>query len=248
MSPHSVLGLFGKLPWEGDFIQLGLPGRFVRPWDAWLSNALATSRDTLGAGWADAYLLSPPWHFLIEPGIIGNSGWTGVLVSSIDRVQRYFPLTLALELPGEEADFPRPLDLKPLLAMLETAALDLIATQQPVEAMLTQTGRQTEEAIAAIAASRPRTFTLLAERPSLARLVVGPAGAEAPLPALDDRDGQSSESSSWWHDRWNQHAPAAVRGQGLPSPGAFAGFLDGDWQRHGWSPHGWHPSGGGPQP
>jgi type VI secretion system protein ImpM len=243
MSAHSVPGLFGKLPWEGDFIQRGLPGRFVRPWDAWLSGALAASRNSLSDAWADAYLLSPPWRFLIEPGVIDTSGWTGVLVSSIDRVRRYFPLTLALELPAGEPDFPQAFELGPLLDMLEAAALGLIATQQPVETMLTQTGRQTEATMAAIAAARPRSFALQTGRAGPARLMIGAAGGTTPLLALDERDSGTSGCSSWWHDRWSQHAPVAIRCQGLPAPEIFAGFLDGDWQRHGW-----RAKDGGPQP
>lgn len=242
MSPRTAVGLFGKLPWEGDFIQRGLPGRFVRPWDAWLSQALAASRDALGDAWADAYLLSPPWHFMIEPGIIGESGWSGVLVTSIDRVRRYFPLTLALELPADEAGFPQPLALKPLLERLEAAALALIATQQPIETMLAQTSEQIEAAFAAFAQAQAQSFILRQDRQASARLVVGAAGSESALPALDERSGGIGGCSIWWHDRWNQHAPAAIRCQGLPSPETFAGFLDGDWPRHGWQPD------GGPQP
>jgi type VI secretion system protein ImpM len=243
MSAHAAQGLFGKLPWEGDFIQRGLPGRFVRPWDAWLSSGLAASRESLGGSWADAYLLSPPWHFLIEPGVIDESGWTGVLVSSIDRVRRYFPLTLALELPADDAGFPQAPDLVPLLETLEAAALGLIATQQPIETMLTRIGGQAQAAMAALAASRPRAFALQADRSGGAHLMIGAAGGAAPLQALDERDVGTSGSSSWWHDHWNQHAPAAIRCRGMPLPETFAGFLDGDWQRHGW-----HPSAGGLRP
>lgn len=240
MSPP-VLGLFGKLPWEGDFIQRGLPGRFVRPWDAWLTQSLAESRDALGGAWADAYLLSPPWRFVIEPGVVDECGWSGVLVSSIDRVRRYFPLTLALEWPAEEAGSLQPLYLEPLLARLEAAALGLIATQQPVETMLAQTSRQVEADLAAIAEARPRSFAL-GDVPG-AKLMVGAAGSTSVLPALAAKGSGADGGSLWWHDRWNQHAPAALRCQGLPSPVAFAGFLDGDWLRHGWT-----GSSGGLQP
>ena len=230
-----VFGLFGKLPWEGDFIQRGLPGRFVRPWDTWLSQSLADSRDALGSAWADAYLLSPPWRFVIEPGIIVESGWSGVLVSSIDRVRRYFPLTLALERPADEAGSSQPLDLEPLLGRLEAAALGLIATQQPIETMLAQTSRQMEADLVAIAEARPQRFALR-DASQGGALMVGAAGSPSLLPALAAQGRVTGGCSLWWHDRWNQHAPAALRCQGLPSPATFAGFLDGDWPRHGWAP------------
>lgn len=227
-----VFGLFGKLPWEGDFVQRGLPGRFVRPWDMWLSQSLAESRDALGADWADAYLLSPPWRFVIEPGIIDENGWCGVLVSSIDRVRRYFPLTLALERPAGEAMPSGILELEPLLERLEASALGLIATQQPIDAMLARTSRQVEVAIAALVEAKPRSF--VARDASQAQLLVGVAGTTSVLPSLAARRKAADGCSFWWHERWNQHAPAALRCQGLPAPPTFAGLLDGDWLRHGW--------------
>ncbi len=238
-----VFGLFGKLPWEGDFIQRGLPGRFVRPWDAWLSQGLIESRDALGEAWADAYLLSPPWRFVIEPGIIDESGWSGVLVSSIDRVRRYFPLTLALERPADAAGSSQPLDLEPLLGRLEAAALGMIATQQPIETMLAQTSRQVEADLAAIAEARPQSFVFRDGSQADTQLMVGTAGSISILPALAAKRTATEGCSLWWHDRWNQHAPVALRCQGLPSPATFAGFLDGDWPRHGWT-----RSSGGLQP
>ncbi len=45
------------------------------------------------------YLSSPAWRFALDPGVVGLSGWIGVLVSSIDEVQRCYPLTLAAALP-----------------------------------------------------------------------------------------------------------------------------------------------------
>ena len=116
-------------------------------------------------------------------------------------------------------------------------------TPQPIETLLTQTGRQALAAMVAIAAARPCSFALRADREGVARLMVGAAGGTAPVLALDDKGGGTSGCSLWWHDRWNQHAPVAIRCQGLPLPETFAGFLDGDWQRHGW-----RPNGGGPQP
>jgi type VI secretion system protein ImpM len=92
-------GLFGKLPSRGDFVQLGLPGSFVRPWDAWLQQAMAGSRERMGDAWLPAYLESPVWRFALPGGMCGAGAVLGLLMPSVDRVGRYFPLTLAAVFP-----------------------------------------------------------------------------------------------------------------------------------------------------
>jgi|HubBroStandDraft_1064217.scaffolds.fasta_scaffold90653_2 type VI secretion system protein ImpM len=92
-------GLFGKLPSRGDFVQLGLPGSFVRPWDAWLQQAMAGSRERMGDAWLPAYLESPVWRFVLPGGMCGAGAVLGLLMPSVDRVGRYFPLTLAAVFP-----------------------------------------------------------------------------------------------------------------------------------------------------
>jgi len=89
------LGYFGKLPCMGDFAVRRLPSAFVHPWDRWLDKALACSRERLGDAWLDAYLAAPFWRFVLAPGICGHEGWIGVLMPSVDRVERAFPLTVA---------------------------------------------------------------------------------------------------------------------------------------------------------
>lgn len=92
-------GFYGKLPCKGDFIRRGLAKDFVQPWDAWLQQGLACSREQLGKDWQDLYLVSPIWHFLLSAGLCGSSSWLGLMMPSVDKVGRYFPLTVAISLP-----------------------------------------------------------------------------------------------------------------------------------------------------
>jgi type VI secretion system protein ImpM len=94
----SVAGWYGKIPALGDFAMRRLPTDFVNIWDAWLQDALAASRSTLRERWQNLYLNSPIWHFALLPGVCGNSCWAGVLMPSIDKVGRHFPLTIAVSL------------------------------------------------------------------------------------------------------------------------------------------------------
>jgi type VI secretion system protein ImpM len=97
----SRAGFFGKLPARGDFVRDGLPGSFVGPWDDWLRLALAGSRDHLGTDWLAAWMEAPVWRFALAPGLCGDSAAAGVMLPSVDRAGRYFPLTFAVLLaPG----------------------------------------------------------------------------------------------------------------------------------------------------
>jgi len=93
------VGWYGKIPSLGDFISRRLPANFIDTWDAWLQKAMATSREELGEHWLDLYLTSPMWRFILMPDTCSNTKiWTGILMPSIDKVGRHFPLTIAAEI------------------------------------------------------------------------------------------------------------------------------------------------------
>lgn len=88
-------GYYGKVPSHGDFIGKGLPKRFTQVWDHWLQESMARSKQQLGGQWLDYYLTSPLYRYVLSSGICGDQIWMGVMMPSVDRVGRYFPLTIA---------------------------------------------------------------------------------------------------------------------------------------------------------
>ena len=88
-------GFYGKLPSQGDFVTRRLPWEFTSGWDDWLQQGMHASRAALGERWLALYLSAPVWRFQLGPGVCGPLGWRGVFFASVDRVGRYFPLTLA---------------------------------------------------------------------------------------------------------------------------------------------------------
>ena len=94
-SSAAAPGLFGKLASHGDFVQRRLPPDFVAAWDAWLQQGIRDGRARHGAAWPERYLHAPLWRFVLAPGVCGRAAMAGVLLPSIDRVGRHFPLTLA---------------------------------------------------------------------------------------------------------------------------------------------------------
>jgi len=95
------LGFYGKLPSLGDFASRRLPQDFISSWDKWLQSSLATSREILDEQWLQHYLTSPIWRFALSPGLVGKDAWIGIVMPSVDRVGRYFPLTIACKVPND---------------------------------------------------------------------------------------------------------------------------------------------------
>ncbi len=93
--PGSVIGFYGKVPARGDFVRIGLPRDFTDPWDAWLQSVMTGSRAIMGDAWLPAFLEAPVWRFVLPPGMCGEQAVLGLILPSVDRAGRYFPLTFA---------------------------------------------------------------------------------------------------------------------------------------------------------
>jgi type VI secretion system protein ImpM len=120
VSSAAVPGWFGKIPNLGDFASRRLPDEFIHTWDDWLQRGMVTAREALGDAWPGAYLAAPIRRFWLAPGVLGAASWAGLLMPSVDRVGRHFPLTMASASEG----------LAPVLAACEWfRALDGVARQ-----------------------------------------------------------------------------------------------------------------------
>ena len=124
----AIPGWYGKMPTLGDFASRRLPAEFINAWDSWLQDVLQATRDMLGEGWLNTYLTTPIWRFVLAPGLTGRPGWAGVLMSSVDRVGRYFPLTVVVELPSPAALGHAVFGSADWFAGVEEAALAMLGT------------------------------------------------------------------------------------------------------------------------
>ncbi len=91
---------FGKMPALGDFFRLNPPPGFVPVWDAWLQAGLLAARAQLGDRWDACYMSAPIWRFSLAAGLAGPAPLLGVMMPSVDRVGRQFPLTLVVPVPA----------------------------------------------------------------------------------------------------------------------------------------------------
>ena len=85
--------LFGKLPAKRDFIALFAPRAFLNAWEPWMQASMSASRQSLGDAWQQAFLTAPIWRFWLGAEICG-APVVGAIMSSLDGVGRYHPLTI----------------------------------------------------------------------------------------------------------------------------------------------------------
>ncbi|WP_018699499.1 type VI secretion system-associated protein TagF [Amorphus coralli] len=233
-------GIYGKLPSAADFCRKRLPNTFVEPWDRWLQESLSAAKESLGEAWSKAYLSSPLWCFAVDPGVVSEVGWTGVLATSVDSTGRYYPLTLAV--PVEQLLPCQTLaqHLQVPLRELEEGALALIEGHQTVDEALGLIDRIGKGLDA---------LDTLGDEPSVFRNAyggeLGTLQTNPLFPPVNElrRSGYTgyapaqrpSNSSVWWHYGWPGRSPEAVKTRGLPAAAMFGSFLDGRWKHHGWS-------------
>lgn len=235
--PKSTTGFFGKLPSHGDFVSRRLPPGFVQCWDEWLQNVIACSREQLGDAWLEVYLTSPIWRFALSPNLVGEQSWTGILMPSVDRVGRYFPLTIAASVGSdlpllqliESADpwFER-LDEIALATLQEEESLDL----DDLAEQLVELGSPVSDMVMQPIRRQPRQ-PKLAMRSS----VVSIDNLVAILPVLTTRllSATLNAYGIWWTRGSDRITPSVLITEGLPPVQGFAALMDGQWDVWGWN-------------
>ena len=137
---EGVPGWYGKIPYLGDFASRRLSQQFILEWDNWLQHSMTASRTMLGPDWLDTYLMSPIWRFVLLPGVIGESVWAGLLMPSVDKVGRHFPLTIAIPLEPRPGILATVIAAQDWFAALEETSLATLNLDFSVEQFETQLG------------------------------------------------------------------------------------------------------------
>jgi len=230
------IGCYGKIPSKGDFVTRNLPRSFIEPWDRWLQAALERSRAQLGEEWLDVYLTSPLWRYALSPGLCGQQVWAGILMPSVDRVGRYFPFTLARQLPHN----PEPLrviaELEPWYAEAESLVLSTLDDDFDINAFTTSLEMLGAEPEVALPAAAP---------PAAAEAGAG-LGWRMELPLSGSLTGLYPELAAralreiffgfslWTTTGSEQVAPSLLVCQGLPAIDGYSAMLLGNWRDSPW--------------
>lgn len=221
-------GWHGKLPSLGDFASRRLDAGFVEAWDGWLAAGLLRLREADAAGWLEAYLASPSWRFLLQPGVLpgdaGAQGWAGVLMPSVDRVGRYFPFTIAQPLGGLPASTQQMPALWAWLGRLDELAADALHEDWNVDRLEDELARMAGPGLTPLAGaggSRPLAPGALAE------LVLPPGldaaaqiGIEAQAAWADKAGGLA-----YWFASTELVNQRLLVSRGLPAAAAMGGLL-----------------------
>jgi type VI secretion system protein ImpM len=91
----SGFGAFGKIPSLGDFFTYNLDQVMVENWDNWIQKYMISLKSRLGIRWDKCFMTAPIWRFSLSAGVVSDSFTYGVMMPSIDRVGRQFPMTIA---------------------------------------------------------------------------------------------------------------------------------------------------------
>lgn len=219
-------GWHGKLPSLGDFASRRLEPSFIEPWDGWLAAGMLALRQKSVDAWLEAYLGSPSWRFLLMPGVLpgaaGAQAWAGVLMPSVDRVGRYFPLTVAQALGEGPATTQQMQGLWHWLGRLDELARDALFEDW--------TADQLEQELARMAGHGVHPL------PELAAAARADALQEVPLAHGLDAATQigleaqrlwatQARGRAWWHAHPDDAPARLLLSRGLPSAQAMTRLL-----------------------
>jgi len=214
-------GWFGKVPALGDFASRRLPAAFTERWDPFVARGLQRLQQGLGEAWLDAYLNGPLWRFALMPGLIDERHWAGVLMPSVDRVGRYYPLTIAASFglpPG-----PPFAPLQDWFDRIAHAALRCLAPGASVESLeadLHGAGLPQLVPFAEFAPAADGAALWLPESSAVAKALTHLA---VPLVRQALRG-----SSLWWPWRTDDDVASLAVCRGLPDTALFARLLGGE--------------------
>jgi type VI secretion system protein ImpM len=206
-------GFYGKMACRGDFVSRGLPQSFIQPWDAWLTAGLLASQQDLGAQWLEAYLVSPLWRFALARGVCGPDAVAGVLMPSIDRVGRYFPLTIAQCLPADQSVGAVVSGPDAWFEQAESLLLSTLDEGADFERF--DSGLLALDTLPTSVRSHVSTFAGLQR--------IAASQAEARSTALVEK--ACEHSSLWWGKGSQRIAPGLLHCTGLPAAVHFGSFL-----------------------
>lgn len=232
MIKQSSVGVFGKLPAHGDFLSRNLPTQFVNVWDSWLQGYVSSSQEQIGESWLDVYLTSPIWRFVFSAGVVDQNLWQGILLPSVDRVGRYFPLSLVRPLPANVAPAAVITATSGWFDAVEGAALSALEGSRRIDDLLPELDN--------LQLGSVPVYHKLESSPSTLGCVVraedDTAEAASVIPHfLDNLLKDTLRSYSIWSTRGSQLVePCTFYAPGLPQRRGISAMLDGQWQARGW--------------
>jgi type VI secretion system protein ImpM len=241
LKSESIVGFYGKLPCRGDFLHRRVPQEFVDVWDAWVRESLSESRRQLQDRWLGAYLSSPVWRFVLTEGLCGPDAYAGVILPSVDRVGRYFPLTIVARWRfdvsplkaacGQERWFESAEALA--LDSLDAPSLDIDDFDRCVAQLAAQLEASNEQSVCV-----PGHHDERSDRPAHWYVPLTSSRSlrcAVEAMAMRELERRLHPLSLWWTDGSNEITPGMLCVSGMPEPSGFAAMLSGERGESGWT-------------
>ncbi len=233
-------GYYGKVHTHGDFVSRGLPKTFIAPWDAWLQEAINTSRQQLGDTWLNYYLTGPVYRFVLSPGICGNNGWQGVLMPSVDKIGRYFPMTVSLMDKQNINPFIALQIRNEWFASIERLVFSCLEDNFNLEKFNLSLSNFSFQAGYSSEAQTEQSLNPIPEK-------IFHHAWQHPLKSIESMSSllpdildnllkeQCFAYSLWWTEGSEMVSPSLLICEGLPHFEGIAALIDGNWQKWGWA-------------
>ena len=221
--------LYGKLPTKRDFIALGASRDFLNVWEPWLQSGVSASQATLGEQWQKVFLRAPIWRFWLGADLCGVST-VGAFMPSLDKVGRYFPLTIFACADQESAIPPPEIDAQD--AWFKAAEDFLISTldqETTFEAAVEHLG----QLAAPLQTESPKNSAadVFAEGAATVAMQKGEKPFTELFGFLRQADPEKiySGTTCWWTVGGEDFSPMAFCVKRMPDPFLFAAMLTGQF-------------------
>ena len=235
----ATIAWYGKLPSHGDFLQRRVPEQFLSVWDDWLQRCIAHTREQLGNDWLQTYLTSPLWRFFLCDGVIGAASFAGVVLPSVDRVGRYFPLTIFTQLPSDLPPRAIAIQGRDWMRAIETIALEALENQdlrlEDFDAAVQASADLLQQVEHYYGASPGAQFPVGADHWRLPMASTDRVAAALIDPMLAIARRSLQPMSLWWTDGSERISASCLLARSLPEPARVTAMLDGSWNASGWS-------------
>ena len=210
-----------------------------------LAAAVHRSEPAAIAGrWLDTYLTGPVWRFVLAAGICGEGAYTGMLVPSVDRVGRYFPLTVIAQLDAQDCPLAIACESTDwfesaetlVLGALEAEALDFDTFDEQIALL-----RERLDGESAVEASRVMNLLRDSEFPAESarwQLPLGDGGSlQGAVNVLAYREMTRTLQpfALWWTQGSGSMNASLLATRGLPEARSFVAMLSGNWAGADWS-------------
>ena len=233
MFAETTCGVYGKLPVHGDFVHRNLPASSIESWDEWLQSFVAGTREQLADDWLDMYLSAPVWRFALSSGVLNENAYLGVLIPSVDRVGRYFPLTL-LEPVDSEIGLLELIELRAnWFTNVEELLLESLDGQLDIDNLMFELSKIPNETTT----TYRKLDSYCDGQNAVVNMEFEEQSPASVFPQLLESLLVSSFSSfSLWTTSGSDFVePCTMLSQGLPKIGQVSAMLDGYWSSRGWN-------------